>query len=229
MWRRLLARVHPDAGGDDELFVWAKSLEELVRAKAQDVPAPPLGGTLQRKGRIPFDPHTDFDRISERALQFAPRAFGYGDVLRLMRGAKRTGTAKDRRGATYEQLARIAYLLGIDKHERNARKMWYRIARDVMLSEAHADHIIGSLEDRYCIVITQAVVVGVQVPAHFLYQLPKNDAAVFWYPGEGGLGFRSVGDLDHVQRHSSDLLRESSVPTVTSLTVCGKLGKAESL
>src|SRR5215218_7876446 len=48
MWRRLLARVHPDAGGDDELFVWAKSLEELVRAKAQDVPAPPLGGTLQR-------------------------------------------------------------------------------------------------------------------------------------------------------------------------------------
>ena len=53
---------------------------------------------------------------------------------------------KDRRGATYEQLARIAYLLGIDKHEGNARKMWYRIARDVMLSEAHADHIIGGLK-----------------------------------------------------------------------------------
>jgi hypothetical protein len=146
MWRRLLARVHPDAGGDDELFVWAKSLEELVRAKAQDVLAPPLGGALRREGRIPFDPYTDFDRISERALLFASRAFGYGDVLRLMRSAKRTGTAKDRRGATYEQLARIAYLLGIDKHERNARKMWYRIARDVMLSEAHADHIIGSLK-----------------------------------------------------------------------------------
>jgi hypothetical protein len=146
MWRRLLARVHPDAGGDDELFVWAKSLEELVRAKAQDVPAPHFGDTLQRKGRISFDPHMDFDRISERALHFAPRAFGYGDVLRLMRSAKRTGTAKDRRGATYEQLARIAYLVGINKHERNARRMWYRIARDVMLSEAHADHIIGSLK-----------------------------------------------------------------------------------
>jgi hypothetical protein len=63
-----------------------------------------------------------------------------------MRGAKRTGTAKDHRGATYEQLARIAYLLGIDKHKRNARKMWYRIARDVMLSEAHADHIIRGLK-----------------------------------------------------------------------------------
>src|SRR5215204_7637360 len=147
MWRRLLARVHPDAGGDDELFVWAKSLEELVRAKAQDVPAPPLGGTLQKEGRIPFDPHTDFDRISERALQFAPRAFGYGGILRIAGGAKRTGTAKDHRGATYEQLARIAYRLGIDKHQRNARKMWYRTARDVMLSEAHAEQIIGSLED----------------------------------------------------------------------------------
>jgi hypothetical protein len=146
MWRRLLARVHPDAGGDEELFVWAKSLEELVRATAQDDLPPRLGGTVQREGRIPFDPHTDFDRISERALQFAPRAFGYGDVLRLVRGATRTGTVKDRRGATYEQLARIAYLLGIDKYGRNARKMWYRIARDVMLSEAHADHIIGGLK-----------------------------------------------------------------------------------
>jgi hypothetical protein len=145
MWRRLLARAHPDAGGDDELFVWAKSLEELVREGAGR-PGPRHGGTFQKALRIPFDPHTDFDRISERALQFAPRAFGYGDVLRLMRGAKRTGTAKDRRGATYEQLARIAYLLGIDKHERNARKMWYRIARDVMLSETHADHFIGGLK-----------------------------------------------------------------------------------
>jgi hypothetical protein len=63
-----------------------------------------------------------------------------------MRGAKRTGTAKDRRGATYEHLARIAYLLGIAKHERNARKMWYRIVSDLMLSEAHADQIIGGLK-----------------------------------------------------------------------------------
>ena len=90
MWRRLLACVHPDAGGDDELFVWAKSLEELVArlSKAQDDPSPRLGGTVEKEGRIPFDPHTHFDRINERALQFAPRAFGYGDVLRLVRGAK---------------------------------------------------------------------------------------------------------------------------------------------
>ena len=149
MWRRLLARLHPDAGGDDELFVWAKSLEELVArlSNAQHDPYARLGGTVKQEGRIPFDPHTDFDRISERALLFAPRAFGYGDVLRIAGGAKKTGTAKDHRGATYEQLARIAYRLGIDKHQRNARKMWYRTARDVMLSEAHAEQIIGSLKD----------------------------------------------------------------------------------
>jgi hypothetical protein len=100
MWRRLLARLHPDAGGDDELFVWAKSLEELVArlSKAQHDPYARLGGTVKQEGRIPFDPHTDFDRISERALLFAPRAFGYGGVLRLAGGAKRTGTAKDHRG-----------------------------------------------------------------------------------------------------------------------------------
>jgi hypothetical protein len=149
MWRRLLARLHPDSGGDDELFVWAKSLEELVArlSKAQHDPYARLGGTVKQEGRIPFDPHTDFDRISERALLFAPRAFGYGGVLRIAGGAKRTGTAKDHRGATYEQLACIAYRLGIDKHQRNARKMWYRTARDVMLSEVHAEQIIGSLED----------------------------------------------------------------------------------
>jgi hypothetical protein len=116
-------------------------------SKAQHDPYARLGGTVKQEGRIPFDPHTDFDRISERALLFAPRAFGYGGVLRITGGAKRTGTAKDHRGATYEQLARIAYRLGIDKHQRNARKMWYRTARDVMLSEAHAEQIIGSLED----------------------------------------------------------------------------------
>ncbi len=146
MWRRLLARVHPDAGGDDELFVWAKSLEEVVCGKEPARPHRLTGGTVKERGRIPFNPHTDFDLITQRAFQFAPRVFAYGDVLRQLRGAKRTNTLKDRRGATYEQLARIAYLLGIDKHDRNARSMWYRIARDVMLSEAHADHLIARLK-----------------------------------------------------------------------------------
>jgi hypothetical protein len=49
MWRRLLARVHPDAGGDDELFVWAKALEVVVArlSKAQDGPSPRFGGAVE--------------------------------------------------------------------------------------------------------------------------------------------------------------------------------------
>jgi hypothetical protein len=67
--------------------------QERAEAKAQDVPAPRHGGTFQKEGRIPFDPHTDFDRISERALQFAPRSFGYGDAMRP-RLRRRFGSTK---------------------------------------------------------------------------------------------------------------------------------------
>jgi hypothetical protein len=41
--------------------------QERAEAKAQDVPAPRHGDTFQKKDRIPFDPHTVFDRISKRA------------------------------------------------------------------------------------------------------------------------------------------------------------------
>jgi len=28
MWRRLMRRCHPDAGGDEDLFVWVRELEQ---------------------------------------------------------------------------------------------------------------------------------------------------------------------------------------------------------
>jgi hypothetical protein len=28
MWRRILARAHPDSGGDHELFVWIQNVRE---------------------------------------------------------------------------------------------------------------------------------------------------------------------------------------------------------
>src|SRR5918997_6971469 len=61
--------------------------------------------------------------------------------------------------------------------------------------DAVGGSLVRSLEDRYPIVVTHAVVESVQLPAHFLYQASKNDAPVLWYPGERGLGFRSVGVL----------------------------------
>lgn len=34
MWRRVLARCHPDAGGEHELFIWARALYEYVAGGA---------------------------------------------------------------------------------------------------------------------------------------------------------------------------------------------------
>ena len=124
--------------GDNQAF--AKAARRFLEAGT------PVAAICGATAGLAMEGLLDHRRHTSNASQFL-QAFGYGGVLRIAGGAKRTGTAKDHRGATYEQLARIAYRLGIDKHQRNARKMWYRTARDVMLSEAHADHIIGSLED----------------------------------------------------------------------------------
>ena len=39
-WRLLLARLHPDAGGDHELFLFACALMEGVRGKRRAHPGP---------------------------------------------------------------------------------------------------------------------------------------------------------------------------------------------
>jgi hypothetical protein len=30
MWKRLIGRAHPDAGGEHELFIWAVSVRDVV-------------------------------------------------------------------------------------------------------------------------------------------------------------------------------------------------------
>lgn len=49
---------------------------------------------------------------------------------------------KQRRGASYRQLAFIAHLAGLTGEERQT---WYEIARSVPLSEKHAGHLIDRL------------------------------------------------------------------------------------
>lgn len=50
MWRRLLASLHPDAGGDPELFLFASSVKDQVCK-----PDPPKTGTAYRgTGADPF-------------------------------------------------------------------------------------------------------------------------------------------------------------------------------
>ncbi len=58
MWRKLLARAHPDAGGDHELFIWARHLHAVVCAGVrEDPPPPPPPSSTPKEGpaRVPFD------------------------------------------------------------------------------------------------------------------------------------------------------------------------------
>jgi hypothetical protein len=96
MWRRLLARVHPDTGGSEELFVWTQTLreelcgnaslpesvfasrvwEEFVaaqRSRPRTEPRPKKKPkTVKRnRTRIPFDTTLSFDELTDRALEVA--------------------------------------------------------------------------------------------------------------------------------------------------------------
>ncbi len=60
MWRLLLAKLHPDAGGDHELFLFAYAVKEGI-----------CGG--RRLGRKP--PSKDGERRAERPAEHFPRAW----------------------------------------------------------------------------------------------------------------------------------------------------------
>ena len=44
MWRLLLARLHPDAGGDQDLFVFAHGLRDRVTGELREIPGPDARG-----------------------------------------------------------------------------------------------------------------------------------------------------------------------------------------
>jgi hypothetical protein len=61
MWRLLLAKLHPDAGGDHELFLFACALKEGTYGGGR------LGGGQTRKN--------DGERRTERPVEHFPRAW----------------------------------------------------------------------------------------------------------------------------------------------------------
>jgi hypothetical protein len=44
MWRRLLGKTHPDAGGDYELFIWTGTVKDAVWGGGLHVVSKCLGG-----------------------------------------------------------------------------------------------------------------------------------------------------------------------------------------
>ncbi|MDP9458063.1 MAG: hypothetical protein M3Q60_20335 [Actinomycetota bacterium] len=161
MWKRLVSRAHPDAGGDHDLFIWASATREAVCGGE-------LGGEIPRRpdshapaadsDRIGFESAfrkaESFSDLTRQAVELAnsgdiPKT--YAVLLLLLADCQEASRAdamlfrQQRQGATYKQLAAIAHSLSMTKAERVG---WYRVAERVPLSVRHAGHILSKLKRR---------------------------------------------------------------------------------
>ena len=154
MWRRLVARTHPDAGGDHELFIWTGVVKDAVcggqlqvepkpspRASSARPPTPPPDD----KPRIPYPTGADFEEITRVALRLAVDGQPYAGMLSLLVDCyplEHLAYAQER-GASYKRLAAIAHTWGMSKAQRTG---WYRVAEGIPLSDRHAGHILSKLK-----------------------------------------------------------------------------------
>ncbi len=153
MWRRLVARAHPDAGGDHELLIWCGVVRNAVcggELRVESKPQPSDNPSRRREGstphstpaddkpRVPYPVGTDFNETTRRALRVEGP---YASVLSLLADCyPQTHLAHEQaRGACYKRLAAIGHLCGMGKLERTG---WYRCAEAIPLSDRHASHIL---------------------------------------------------------------------------------------
>ncbi len=156
LWRRLVARTHPDAGGDHGLFIWAGTIRDAVcggELRVESKPQPSDNPSRRRKPstappddkpRIPYTTGLDFEESTRRALRvegpYAAVLALLGDCYPLPHLAHEEG-----RGASYKRLAAIAHAHGMSPKERSG---WYRCAESIPISDRHAAHILGRLKRR---------------------------------------------------------------------------------
>jgi hypothetical protein len=152
MWRRLVGRAHPDAGGDHELFIWTVATRDAICGVE-------LGGKIPRRERretssssagecIPFDRLADFEVLTDRAVTMAeavaePFAYLLRQVADCYPASGGPLYDQQRRGASYRSLAAIGHQVGMSKAERVG---WYKIAEAIPLSQRHAGHILSKLQ-----------------------------------------------------------------------------------
>jgi hypothetical protein len=153
-WRRLIARAHPDAGGDHELFIWTGTLKDAVcggelhvESKPQPSDNPsrwrePSTAPPDDKPRIPYPDGADFEEITRRVLLTEGP---YTAVLSILADCYPLEhlAHEQNRGASYKRLAAIAHTWGMSKEERVG---WYRVAEGIPLSDRHAGHILSKLK-----------------------------------------------------------------------------------
>jgi hypothetical protein len=156
MWRRALAKLHPDGGGSHDLFIWAGAVRDVVcgsslRAGAipesEDHPSRRRGASTEAPARVPYPPDSDFAALNARAVAMAEEIGGVrGYLLEMLADCEAppsTTGAWEQRGASYKKLAAIGHMVGMSQAER---VRWYRIAEAVPLSDRHAGHILGRLK-----------------------------------------------------------------------------------
>jgi len=154
-WRRLLASVHPDRGGEHELFLFLTALREHVEgcSRQRDGIHPAHNrGYHHDKDRVPYDEALGFvdehTMLTHRALSIAETVEEpFCGVLRLLvdydnieHGRR---ALKQCRGATWRQAGYIAHLSGVSKAER---QRWHELCCSIPLSEALASHLINRLK-----------------------------------------------------------------------------------
>jgi hypothetical protein len=153
MWRLLVSRAHPDAGGDHELFIWTVATWDAVCGElGAEIPrverwAPSTQGTGER---VPFDEDASLEILTDRAVAMAEAvAEPYGFLLRQVADCEpaEDGPLRDQQrcGASFKSLAAIGHRVGMTKAECI---QWYRIAESVPLSQRHAEHILSRLKRR---------------------------------------------------------------------------------
>jgi hypothetical protein len=146
MWRKVIARCHPDVGGSHDLFIWSMATRDVVCGGelGEEIPRRPH----RDPDRVPFDQFAVFEVLTDRAVTMADAvAEPFGYLLRQTADCipERGGPVHDqqRRGATYKSLAAIGHRVGMTKAER---VNWYKIAETVPLSQRHAGHILSKLQ-----------------------------------------------------------------------------------
>lgn len=161
MWRLLMARLHGDGGGSDELFLFGQALREAVVDSScsrcsDERPqrsygrggAPRGEGIIHQEGRVPFPEYADFPALTSRALAIAEDVESiFAMPLRLLSDCNPVEwlAREQERGASFKQLASIGHSVGMSGPERGR---WYRIAESVPLAQRHAGHMISKLRGR---------------------------------------------------------------------------------
>jgi hypothetical protein len=153
MWRRVVSRAHPDAGGDHELFIWTVAVRDAVCGElGAEIPRVERWATsTQGTGeRVPFDEDASLEVLTDRAIAMAEAvAEPYGFLLRQVADCEpaEDGPLRDQQrcGASYKSLAAIGHQVGMSEAER---VQWYRIAEAIPLSQRHAGHILSRLKRR---------------------------------------------------------------------------------